>query len=95
MSGIVKNKETHHGPNKPSQRAFETPLHTVLGGIDADVMGLGKTLTMLSAIVCTMKTASQFGGLNPEHSSLPTTRATLVVTSSPRKFITKTNAGLG
>ncbi|RWA12600.1 hypothetical protein EKO27_g2508 [Xylaria grammica] len=95
VSGIVKNKETYHGPNKPSPRAFETHIPTILGGIDADVMGLGKTLTMLSAIVCTMKRASEFGGLNPEHSSLPTTRATLVVTSSPRKFILKTYAGLG
>ncbi|GAW14445.1 hypothetical protein ANO14919_038480 [Xylariales sp. No.14919] len=65
-------------------RAFESHIPTILGGIDADVMGLGKTLTMLSAIVCTMKTASEFGALNPEHSSVPTTRATLVVTSSPQ-----------
>ncbi|KAI1360826.1 SNF2 family N-terminal domain-containing protein [Xylaria arbuscula] len=66
-----------------------------LGGINADVMGLGKTLTTLSTVVCTMKTASEFGGLNPDHPSLPTTRATLVVTSSPRKLTLKTYASLG
>ncbi|KAI0200164.1 SNF2 family N-terminal domain-containing protein [Astrocystis sublimbata] len=65
-------------------REFTTPILPILGGIDADEMGLGKTLTMLSAIICTMTVASEFGRADAGRSSLPTTRATLIVASSPQ-----------
>ncbi|KAI0022442.1 SNF2 family N-terminal domain-containing protein [Xylariomycetidae sp. FL0641] len=55
-------------------------LHPPPGGIVADVMGLGKTLTMLSAVVCTKATARDFVMLTG--SSLPTTKATLIVATS-------------
>jgi SNF2 family DNA or RNA helicase len=60
------------------------------GGILADAMGLGKTLTMISAIVTTAREAEQFsvsfdlndiGNVETVHR----TRATLVVVTSMRK----------
>ncbi|KAI1114304.1 SNF2 family N-terminal domain-containing protein [Nemania sp. NC0429] len=64
--------------------AFDSRPTPSLGGINADVMGLGKTLTMLSAIVCTLKHAREFSKLQLAGTLLPTTRATLVVASSPQ-----------
>lgn len=58
------------------------PLH---GGIDADVMGLGKTLTMLSAIVCTLRGATDFVDSSNEVEKPLKSRATLVVVSSHRE----------
>ncbi|KAI1501128.1 SNF2 family N-terminal domain-containing protein [Biscogniauxia marginata] len=58
---------------------FDRRSSSFLGGINADVMGLGKTLTMLSAVVCSLSAARDFATLNTE---LPTTRATLVVATS-------------
>ncbi|KAJ8129489.1 hypothetical protein O1611_g4142 [Lasiodiplodia mahajangana] len=55
------------------------PLH---GGIDADVMGLGKTLTMLSAIVCTLPEASDFADPSKEVRKPHKCQATLVIVSS-------------
>ncbi|KAI1736488.1 SNF2 family N-terminal domain-containing protein [Xylaria scruposa] len=56
----------------------------LLGGIDADVMGLGKTFTMLSAIVCSMEIATEFlRSYDEDTTSLKATRATLVVATSP------------
>jgi hypothetical protein len=44
-------------------------------------MGLGKTLTMLSAVVCSKNAATQFAGITSKQ-----TRATLIVVTSRRKF---------
>ncbi|KAI0451852.1 SNF2 family N-terminal domain-containing protein [Xylaria acuta] len=63
--------------------AFANRSAPLLGGIDADVMGLGKTLTMLSAMVCSMKTAIEFTTCYDEGTTHPiATRATLVVATS-------------
>ncbi|KAI0440376.1 SNF2 family N-terminal domain-containing protein [Xylaria telfairii] len=63
-------------PGSIALKKHEAPL---LGGIDADVMGLGKTLTMLSAIVCSMKAATEFTRCYDNSAMLPTaTRATLI-----------------
>ncbi|KAK4183032.1 P-loop containing nucleoside triphosphate hydrolase protein [Podospora australis] len=55
-----------------------------LGGILADVMGLGKTLTMLSSIVCTKEDAENHGsyGKEPGATGLQSTKATLIVLPS-------------
>ncbi|KAK8037229.1 hypothetical protein PG991_000575 [Apiospora marii] len=58
--------------------ALKSPL---TGGIVADVMGLGKSLTMLSAVVCSMQSAEEFSHLDM---GIPTTRATLIVATSPQ-----------
>ena len=59
------------------------------GGILADVMGLGKTLTVLSAIVHSMDEACRFtlpSGETPVDDHLAySTQATLVVVPSARK----------
>jgi SNF2 family DNA or RNA helicase len=57
------------------------------GGILADAMGLGKTLTMISAIVSTAREAERFSaGFDCDEAGneevVPRTRATLVVVSS-------------
>ncbi|KAI1345777.1 SNF2 family N-terminal domain-containing protein [Xylaria sp. FL0043] len=64
-------------------RIFKKRPVPLLGGINADVMGLGKTLTMLSAIVCSMKAATEFPMFCDDGTRLrTTTRATLVVVTS-------------
>ena len=71
------------------QRQFLPPCISA-GGILADVMGLGKTLTMLATIVHSKDQAFRFallsnevsGDNQPEYS----TRATLVVVPSAREF---------
>ena len=60
-----------------------------LGGILADVMGLGKTLTMLSAIVLSLDDANHFmlssdnAAIGDSH--LYATKATIVAVPSARK----------
>ena len=72
------------------QRRYDPPSVSS-GGILADVMGLGKTLTMLSAIVHSMDEAIHFeilpeGGTTEDHVPLKS-RATLVVVPSARKYM--------
>ncbi|KAI1357569.1 SNF2 family N-terminal domain-containing protein [Xylaria arbuscula] len=62
--------------------AFKDRLIPLYGGIDADTMGLGKTLTMLSAIVCTIQLARDFVDSRKKVEKLPASRATLVITPS-------------
>ncbi|KAJ3578806.1 hypothetical protein NPX13_g1763 [Xylaria arbuscula] len=62
--------------------AFKDRLIPLYGGIDADTMGLGKTLTMLSAIVCTIQLARDFVDSRKKVEKLPVSRATLVITPS-------------
>jgi SNF2 family DNA or RNA helicase len=61
-----------------------------LGGILADVMGLGKTLTMIASIHSTRLTAATFQKGNTDiEMDQPThlrTSATLVVVTSTREF---------
>jgi len=62
-----------------------------LGGIIADVMGLGKTLTVLAAICSTLEQARQsINQLNHfvEGSHLYRSKSTLVVVPSSRKYST-------
>jgi SNF2 family DNA or RNA helicase len=65
------------------------PPRISAGGILADVMGLGKTLTVLSAIVHSMDEACHFtlpSGETPVDDHLAySTQATLVVVPSARK----------
>ncbi|KAK8102537.1 DNA repair protein RAD5B, partial [Apiospora sp. TS-2023a] len=60
---------------------FKSHLSPLAGGIVADVMGLGKSLTMLSAVVCSMPSAAEFSLIEMD---IPTTRATLIVATSPQ-----------
>ena len=53
------------------------------GGILADVMGLGKTLTMLSAIAASQHDAAVFQA-RPAIQGIPRSRATLIVGTSRR-----------
>jgi SNF2 family DNA or RNA helicase len=56
-----------------------------LGGILADVMGLGKTLTMISAIVCSRAQAAEYAKSQQGNEPLAQrTRATLIVVTSMR-----------
>jgi SNF2 family DNA or RNA helicase len=61
----------------------------LLGGLIADMMGLGKTLTMLAAILHSMSAAEDFGtffqSTEDECANKVFTKATLVVVSSARK----------
>jgi len=72
-------------PPRDSLPAFST------GGILADAMGLGKTLTMISAIVSTLNEAANFSA-GPGLEEIETeelefrTRATLVVVTSMREL---------
>jgi SNF2 family DNA or RNA helicase len=57
------------------------------GGILADVMGLGKTLTMIATIVSTLELSRQHF-INPDaDDSGRRTGATLVVVTSMREFL--------
>lgn len=67
-----------------ARRAVDRHPSPLLGGIDADVMGLGKTLTMLSAMVCSLRAARDFATYIQEKMEVLPTRATLVVATSPR-----------
>lgn len=53
-----------------------------VGGILADVMGLGKTLSVLTLIASTMRSANDYQSLHQP--SGMRTRATLVVVTSAR-----------
>lgn len=59
------------------------------GGLVADAMGLGKTLTMLTAIFCTLSKAEFWAGFldggNDSGAKNGRTKATLVVVPSLRK----------
>ncbi|KAI0854499.1 SNF2 family N-terminal domain-containing protein [Xylaria cubensis] len=66
-------------------RASKKSPSPMLGGINADVMGLGKTFTMLVAIVCSMEAAMEsLRSYDEVTASLKATRATLVVAPSPQ-----------
>jgi SNF2 family DNA or RNA helicase len=56
------------------------------GGILADVMGLGKTLTMLSTIVSTLDMSRQYPVSFTPDEAVRRSKATLIVVSSTRKF---------
>jgi hypothetical protein len=56
-----------------------------LGGIVADVMGMGKTLTMLSAVVYSKNAAIEFAKTGNCRTRERQTRATLIVATSRRK----------
>ncbi len=60
------------------------------GGLIADVMGLGKTLTMLAAVLRSMPAAEDsskfYEASGNEYSNKFRTKATLVVVSSARKL---------
>ncbi|KAI0456381.1 SNF2 family N-terminal domain-containing protein [Xylaria acuta] len=65
---------------------IDSPLSICFGGLIADVMGLGKTLTMLTAILQSMPDAEDFGNFYEESGDelmmKIRTKATLVVVSS-------------
>ncbi|KAI8951872.1 SNF2 family N-terminal domain-containing protein [Xylaria longipes] len=65
---------------------IDSPLSMCFGGLIADVMGLGKTLTMLTAILQSMSVAEEFGNFyersDDELMEKIRTKATLVIVSS-------------
>lgn len=63
-------------------RFFPHNRSLCLGGIVADVMGLGKTLTMLSAVVCSKNAATEFAKTDSCRTRARPTRATLIVVTS-------------
>ncbi|KAF2684141.1 hypothetical protein K458DRAFT_38039 [Lentithecium fluviatile CBS 122367] len=63
-------------------RFFPHNRSSCLGGIVADVMGLGKTLTMLSAVVCSKDTATEFAKIDSCRTRTRPTKATLIVVTS-------------
>ncbi|KAL2672282.1 hypothetical protein Neosp_012984 [[Neocosmospora] mangrovei] len=65
----------------PLKRFFSNSSNLCLGGIIADVMGLGKTLTSLAAIACSKPAALDFEMSLSSTSPMPT-RATLIVATS-------------
>jgi hypothetical protein len=69
-------------------RSSQPPI--CAGGILADVMGLGKTLTMVSAVVHSLEDAASFEYMDTTAETdahlLYSTRATLVVLPQARKF---------
>lgn len=72
-----------------SGKSQSIPPRISAGGILADVMGLGKTLTVLSAIIHSLDEACHFalpsGGMSlDDHLAYPT-KATLVVVPSARE----------
>lgn len=70
---------------KRNSNEVDAGAHT--GGILADVMGLGKTLTMLMAIVLSKKAAERYGETNvQDQRQLVPTKGTLVVVTSRRKL---------
>ncbi|RYP51600.1 hypothetical protein DL768_003107 [Monosporascus sp. mg162] len=66
-------------------RYFSHSPELCLGGIVADVMGLGKTLTMLSSVVYSKNAAEQFAKIDSCRKGPRFTRATLIVVTSRRK----------
>ena len=54
------------------------------GGFLADAMGLGKTLTMLSAIVASKDAAAMFQARANHAGEIPRAKATLIVATSRR-----------
>ncbi|KAH7174003.1 uncharacterized protein B0J16DRAFT_199527 [Fusarium flagelliforme] len=68
-----------------------------LGGILADVMGLGKTLTILVSILLARLAAENFQNVNTavgmDQPTYPRTSATLVVVTSTREFPTRQTNG--
>ncbi|EEU36130.1 uncharacterized protein NECHADRAFT_53012, partial [Fusarium vanettenii 77-13-4] len=67
-------------------RFFSNSPESCLGGIIADVMGLGKTLTSLAAIACSKPAALDFEMSLSSTSPMPT-RATLIVATSHRTHL--------
>ncbi|RYP62194.1 hypothetical protein DL771_009826 [Monosporascus sp. 5C6A] len=63
-------------------RYFSHRPELCLGGIVADIMGLGKTLTMLSAVVRSKNAAAQFAKIGSCRNEPRFTRATLIVVTS-------------
>lgn len=69
-------------------RSLSRHLSPCLGGIIADAMGLGKTLTMLGAIACAKLTANGRLDRNGAEPTSPLlTNATLVVLPSKRRLM--------
>jgi len=80
-TGRYKHLITGHTSGKPED---------MLGGIIADGMGLGKTLTMIASIVANLPRADEFEtrGASDGNSqtSLPPIKTTLVIVPSVCKF---------
>ena len=79
---------SHHNYGELKQRHGSPPTPS---GLLADSMGLGKTLSILSAVVSTLEEASRFEFVADQHTlgnemHLPT-RATLVVVPSARRWV--------
>jgi SNF2 family DNA or RNA helicase len=75
--------------NRVSNTHQDNPPPDFNGGIIADPMGLGKTLTMLALVATDLEPVSSLITQNdffddPDR-SLPTTPATLVIMPQPRK----------
>ena len=65
-------------------------LNPTASGLLADAVGLGKTLTMLSAIVYSLDTAYRFSlapNARPSHDHATPIRATLVIVPSARRSL--------
>jgi hypothetical protein len=81
-AGRYKHLITGHISGKPED---------MLGGIIADGMGLGKTLTMIASVVASLPRADEFEARGaPDGSStirLPPVKATLVIVPSVCKFV--------
>jgi hypothetical protein len=58
----------------------------MLGGIIADGMGLGKTLTMIASVVANLPRADEPEARGAPNGSLPPVKATLVIVPSVCKF---------
>jgi SNF2 family DNA or RNA helicase len=61
-----------------------------MGGILADVMGLGKTLTTLALIISTLERARDFvsmvSQMRPNQGTPTSSKATMVIVPSERKY---------
>jgi len=70
-------------------RKLEAPRED-FGGILGDEMGLGKSLSMLSSIFVSSRTAREFAdnwaAVSHHENAKPTTRATLIVVPSAREY---------
>ncbi len=88
--GYIAIIEPFHG-NIPSRPRHRNPSY-FRGGILADAMGLGKTLSILASVVADLENAERFASAEI-HS--PQTRATLVVVTSIRERLLIPSLNLG
>ncbi|KAH6624507.1 SNF2 family N-terminal domain-containing protein [Chaetomium sp. MPI-SDFR-AT-0129] len=93
--GFIQRRESHHhcgqftscerrfiiGVKKQNSSHDNIPSY-MTGGILADVMGLGKTLTMIATITSTLAASRQYLSSSAAHESGVKTGATLVVVTS-------------